>query len=111
MKSSTCVWIIALSIFAMLEMPAQASVVYTPINVTLPTNAFYAIDLNHDGITDFYLHTVSGYEDCGLGIRYVYQLWVGPNLAGGGIAGSQDADALPSGVQIDSSQSFYGSGS
>jgi probable HAF family extracellular repeat protein len=111
MKSSTCVWIIALSIFAMLEMPAQASVVYTPVNVTLPTNGFYAIDLNHDGITDFHFHTVSGYEDCGLGIRYVYQLWVGPNLAGGGIVGSQDADALPSGVQIDSSQSFYGSGS
>ncbi|HWY56377.1 MAG TPA: hypothetical protein VNZ03_18070 [Terriglobales bacterium] len=37
-----------------LAQPAGAKIVYTPANVTITTKPF-AIDLNHDGINDFYL--------------------------------------------------------
>ena len=39
---------------------AEAKIVYTPVNVALPPG--YALDLNHDGIVDFYqseLHRAS----------------------------------------------------
>jgi probable HAF family extracellular repeat protein len=98
-----------MTLFAALAIPAQARVVYTPLNVTLPANGFYAIDLNHDGITDFYLHTVNSL--CGQFGAHIHYLWVERNLPGGGIVGTYDAAALQSGVRIDSSQSFYGSGS
>ncbi len=43
--------------------PAEARVVYTPIHVVVTSipNTSYAIDLNHDGITDFSLY--GGYQD------------------------------------------------
>jgi hypothetical protein len=39
-----------------LGQPAAAEIVYTPANVAV--GAYYAIDLNHDGISDFTLKTV-----------------------------------------------------
>jgi hypothetical protein len=33
--------------------PSEAEVVYTPINHKIATNETFAIDLNHDGLTDF----------------------------------------------------------
>ncbi len=110
MKSRTWIWMTIMSLFAMLAITAQASVVYTPVNVTLPPNGFYPIDLNHDGIADFYFQRYSG--PCPLGRGYLYFLRVTPNLRGGGIVGTPyEAAALQSGVQIDSSQSFYGGNS
>jgi probable HAF family extracellular repeat protein len=97
-----------MTLFAALAIPAQARVVYTPVNVTLP-RGYYPIDLNHDGIPDFYFQRYSG--PCPIGPGRLYFLRVAPNLTGGGIVGTYDADALPSGVQIDSSQSFYGGNS
>jgi hypothetical protein len=39
---------------AMLAVPfAEAKIVYTPANVTIPGNSTYSLDLNHDGIADF----------------------------------------------------------
>ena len=40
---------------AALSIPAQAEVVYTPVNVVIPSNGSYNIDLNRDGTTDFTL--------------------------------------------------------
>ncbi len=36
-----------------LAQPAQAEIVYTPVQVTIGPNQSYNLDLNHDGITDF----------------------------------------------------------
>jgi hypothetical protein len=38
--------------------PAEAKIVYTPADVTIPMNGPLALDLNHDGITDFVLSNV-----------------------------------------------------
>jgi hypothetical protein len=40
------------SLLAMIQ-PAEADVVYTPANQSIPTNQFFSIDLNHDGSPDF----------------------------------------------------------
>ncbi len=102
LKSRTWIWSVSVWLFAALAIPVQARVVYTPVNVNLPTNGFYPIDLNHDGITDFTFHIESSFCPYGPHIHY---LWVEPN--GAGIAGSYDASALQSGVPIDFRQSFY----
>jgi probable HAF family extracellular repeat protein len=108
MKSRTWIQTFLVSLFAMLAITAQASIVYTPVNVTLPTNGFYAIDLNHDGIADFTFQTESGFAICPGGAeRYHTRLRVRPTT--GGIMGTRDADALQSGIQIDSGQTFWGS--
>jgi hypothetical protein len=103
-------WMSVVYLFAALAIPAQARIVYTPVNIQLPTNGYYPIDLNHDGITDFTFQTVSGPRACNVNnIRLHYRLTVAPYLAGGGIvAVISDALALPLGGQIDSSASFYG---
>ena len=108
MKSHAWMWTILVSSFAALAMPAQARVVYTPVNVYLPTSGSYPIDLNHDGITDFTLQISHTIYLCNFG-RYAYRntLNVQPSPAGG-IVGFNWASALQSGVQIDFHQSFYG---
>ena len=86
MKSPIWMWTLSVWLFATLVIPVQARVVYTPVNVNLPTNGFYPIDLNHDGITDFTFHIESSFCPYGPHIHY---LWVEPN--GAGIVGSYDA--------------------
>ncbi len=106
MKSRTWMWMLLVWFFAALAMPAQARVVYTPINVNLPTNGSYPIDLNHDGITDFTFQTQSGQFPCPFaGGGPFKRLTVQPAV--GGIVGTDYAAALLSGVLIDFRQSFY----
>jgi hypothetical protein len=38
-----------------LAQPADAEVVYTPANVTVSRNGSYKLDLNNDGIVDFFI--------------------------------------------------------
>jgi probable HAF family extracellular repeat protein len=100
--------LVVMTLFAALAIPAQARVVYTPVNVYLPTNGSYPIDLNHDGITDFTFQISHRLYFCGgSGFGYWNKLYVQPSPAGG-IVGGNWAYALQSGVQIDSHQSFYG---
>ena len=68
MKSRTWMWMTVMSLFAALAIPAQARVVYTPVNVNLPTNGSYPIDLNHDGITDFTFQIVRPYVVASTGL-------------------------------------------
>jgi hypothetical protein len=42
-----------------LGQSAEAKVVYTPIHKWLPLNRYYALDLNHDGISDFSFRLLS----------------------------------------------------
>jgi probable HAF family extracellular repeat protein len=108
MNSRTWMWMAAASLlFAALAVPAQARVVYTPVNVSLPLNGYYAIDLNHDGITDITFQVSVTYRGCGFPPAFRYKLYVQPSPAGG-IVGGNWASALQSGVQIDSHQTFYG---
>ena len=109
MKSRTWMWTLSVWLFAALAMPVQARIVYTPVNVTLPTNSYYPIDLNHDGITDFKFYLSSGHVICPppLGHSYRVYLTVQPTTGRGGIVGSSYASALQSGVQIDFHQGFY----
>jgi hypothetical protein len=107
MKSRTWMWTLLVWFFATLAVPVQARVVYTPVNVNLPTNGSYPIDLNHDGITDFTFQISHTVRVCGLDPTSHNILGVQPSPAGGIVGGSW-ALALESGVQIDFHQSFYG---
>src|ERR1035438_2532977 len=99
--------LVVMTIFAALAIPAQASVVYTPVNVQLPTNGSYPIDLNHDGITDFTFHSQSGQGGCFIGGHGPFKELTIQPASLGGIVGNNDAAALVSGVLIDFRQSFY----
>jgi probable HAF family extracellular repeat protein len=108
MKPRTSTWMTVVYRFLALAIPAQARVVYTPVNVNLPTNGSYPIDLNHDGITDFTFQISHAFYFCGPTVfAYRNTLNVQPTPAGG-IVGGNWASALQNGVQIDSHQSFYG---
>ena len=107
MKSRTSMWGLSVWLFAALAMPAQARIVYTPVNVYLPTSGSYPIDLNHDGITDF---TSSRYHADSMfpldpAYRYPFR---SRHTQAGGIVGTNVLLHCQIGVQIDSSQSFYG---
>lgn len=54
---STCAAVIAVAIVTVFSLPAVAEIVYTPVQVSIPANGYYSLDLNHDGITDFTLRS------------------------------------------------------
>ena len=71
--------------------PAQAKVVYTPVNVTIGENSQYLLDLNHDGVNDFsFSHFAYGNWD------HFYA----NGLAANRIFGNGSASALRFGVPI-----------
>ena len=107
MKSRTWMWMTVVSVFAALVTIAQAEIVYTPVNVNLPTNGYYPIDLNHDGVTDFTFQTSQTGTQCGLMFPEHTILKIQPNSSGGVVGGGW-VWALQSGVPIDFHQGFYG---
>jgi len=71
--------------------PAQAKVVFTPVNVTIGENSQYLLDLNHDGVNDFsFSHFAYGNWD------HFYAA----GLAANHISGNGTASALRFGVPI-----------
>jgi hypothetical protein len=85
--------------------PAAASVVYTPADIAIRTSG-YAIDLNHDGISDFTLNiAVISESDGGIGI-----LNLRLDVPGNGVRPkgqfAADAAALPQGARIGPLKSF-----
>jgi hypothetical protein len=71
--------------------PAQAKVVYTPVNVTIGENTQYLLDLNQDGVNDFsFSHFAYGNWD------HFYAA----GLAANHIFGNGSASALRFGVPI-----------
>ena len=93
-----------------LSWPAEAKVVYTHANVTISGNGSIALDLNHNGNTDFTVVAVARSGVCGLviGMYHYADITVTPTTGNGVVAISTYAAALSHGAQIDSSQSFYG---
>ena len=95
-----------------LASPAEAKVVHTRVNVTISGNGSIALDLNHDGITDFTIVAVGRALICaGTGKGEFGYVTVSPAQEGAGMVsawpGSSWAAVLGKGVEIDSSQSFY----
>ena len=109
MKSTKCALVAVSLLAAALLTPAQAEVVYTPVNVVIPSNGSYSIDLNQDGITDFTLSSRLLQVYCQAGDGIVWYAAVQPGQSNGGMVSiGQNPVALKSGAPIDSSQSYFG---
>jgi hypothetical protein len=83
-----------------LAPPAEAKIVYTRVNVTLPMNQYYALDLNHDGKTDFAFYGGTVCKGSRSSVCSAY-LFVTPNAVENEIWGQQSyASALRAGVKL-----------
>jgi hypothetical protein len=105
---------VAIAVGALLMSPlafvptAAAEVVYTPVNVTLYGNGSIKLDLNHDGITDFVLHSASQITTCGDRGGRFGSTTIAPTTGDGVVVSHLDfAAVLPSGIPIDASATFY----
>jgi hypothetical protein len=94
-----------------LTVPAEAKVVYTAVDVSILGSGTFTLDLNHDQKADF---TISPYGRdiyCppfgGGPFGSVGNLTVTPLQGNGVVASGNYAQALGSGVEINSSRSFY----
>jgi hypothetical protein len=93
--------------------PAEAKIVYTPGNVILPTNTWFPIDLNHDGIADFSFFLMTHFSNdsnprC-LEVRAKdNQIWGRGH--GGTICGSLFAAALRPDFKVGANKSYFRKG-
>ena len=97
----------------LLAQPAEAKIIYTPANVSIPTTGNVFVDLNHDGVTDFALYRFfsgprgmqpEGVSASGLGIGG-YQ---GNQIRSVQSRGVPCAVALPNGAKIGPGGHFGG---
>lgn len=87
---------------------AQAEVVYTPVNVVIPSNGSYNVDLNRDGATDFTIRSSVGLVWCAQGDGGYWSLTATPAQNNAvAVTTGQNAAALPIGVDVDSTLGFY----
>jgi len=92
-------------------LQASAGVVYTQVNISIPLNSYYNVDLNGDGFLDFSLRSAFLQAYCESGDDYVWFLDVNPGSNAAVIAaitpGLAVALALPAGVVVGPGNSFY----
>src|SRR5271165_4235063 len=101
MKSTKWASVAITLLGAALFIPAQAEVVYTPVNAVIPSNGSYNIDLNRDGVTDFTLSERLLQVYCQFGDGIVWYAAVQPGQSNGSIVSiGQNPIALKSGVSI-----------
>lgn len=82
--------------------PAQAEIVYTPINQNIPFDTTYNLDLNNDGIVDF---QIKNHEEGNLGLKAdLFMLALDPNNRAAGAAFAPSA--LAGGVAIGGDTAF-----
>jgi hypothetical protein len=112
MKASGWMLVAVILMASALVQRAEAQIVYTQVNVSIPVNSSYSLDLNGDGVVDFTLRSklIQGY--CQSGDEYVWSLSVDPAggndvVIAGDQAGSDYASALAYGVLVNNSQTFY----
>ena len=87
---------------------AAASVVHTSVNVTLSGNGYIKIDLNHDGVTDFVLHSSSVGTYCGNRGGLINKTNIKPTLGDGVVVShSNRAALLGRGIPISATSTFY----
>jgi hypothetical protein len=91
-----------------LALPAEAKIVYTHVNITITGNGSIRFDLNHDGITDFVIHSVSGVTSCGDRDGLIGSTKITP-ATGNGVVVSHlyFAELLASGTPIGAGADFY----
>jgi hypothetical protein len=112
MKRNQFPTLIVVTIAAALSLRAAAEVVYTSVEVSIPNNGYYNLDLNHDGISDFTLRSALLQDYCQSGDGYVWSLTLTPSsgnavVTAAGLIGDNDASVLPSGAPVSSGQNFY----
>jgi len=101
-----------LMLASLLVLPANAQILYIQVNVSIPLDGSYDLDLNGDGVTDFTVKSkfLQGY--CQGGDEDIWSLTVIPT-AGNDVVitedqiGSSYAAALLYGVPVDAGQNFY----
>jgi hypothetical protein len=99
--------LMVLVLFAVLTIPAQASIHYTPVNTVIPNNRAYGVDFNHDGTKDFWIGSYFGPLRCGLLGGYEGSANVFPvQSTSGVILNSVFAAALPAGISVGPGKSF-----
>ncbi|HTC48419.1 MAG TPA: hypothetical protein VK722_13930 [Candidatus Aquilonibacter sp.] len=99
-----------------LAQPSQAEVVYTPTNQVIKLNTTLSLDLNNDGVTDFFIRNLyevcietSGRKECSNFIDQSLQVTpVSPNGVG---AGPRWAPPLPAGEKVGLGDRFAAVGS
>jgi len=89
-----------------LAWPAEAEVVYTKVNVQIPANSSFNLDLNNDGVADFTISTSYRSDHPGM----FSESDVETPASGNGADGSPPARLIQGdeGAQIGPSQTFYG---
>jgi hypothetical protein len=112
MKSTIYTAILLLAALA-LSANALGEIVYTQVNVTLPVNNSYGIDLDRDGTTDFVLRSSLLEAWCINGDEYSWTLEILPGgtnqvVTSASRAGSSYAAALPAGVAVGDAQAYAG---
>ena len=86
--------------------PATATVVYTPVNVTITGNGSIAMDLNHDGINDFKIQAWV-WDICFIRCTCCgFSVAISPTT-GNGIVVKELSALLGHGVQINSRANFF----
>ena len=92
-----------------LASTATAEVVYTPVNATISGKGSIKLDVNHDGITDFVLHSVSQLTVCGNRGGFTGSTKLMPKNGGGVVVSHLNfADVEASGVPVEGNSTFYG---
>jgi hypothetical protein len=91
-----------------LAWPAEAKVVYTPVNVTISGNGSIRLDLNHDGITDFVILSVSQVTVCGDRGGFIGYTKITPKTGNGVVVShSSFAELFASEMAIGAGADFY----
>jgi hypothetical protein len=76
-----------------LVQPSAAEIIYTPAQQKIPHGGSITLDLNHDGVTDFTIHSKTG---CSITFNCVYQaLSVSPNQQNRVVGGPGSLNAYP----------------
>ena len=95
MKSLIRIGIGVTCLLIALATMAAAQIVYTPVNVMIPVNGSYQVDLDRDGIADFEIRSSIGLVWCTGGDGGFWRLTSRAAQAGGGVvASAQNAVAL-----------------
>lgn len=111
MKASSSTLIAIVILASALVLPANAQIIYTQVNVSIPVGESYDLDVNGDGVTDFTLKSKLLQGLCQWGDEYVWSLTVGSTggndvVTAADQAGSNYAAALPFGAMVNQSQNL-----
>jgi hypothetical protein len=88
-----------------MSRPAVCEVVYTPAHQVIRPNQLFAIDLNHDGITDFTIQNIRRYSSDYRGAR----LQVAVGVSGAVVSSNHSfVKPLPKGALIGPNRGFRG---